>query len=537
MAVARLVLAGLGPKLSGLTWETHHRLRIGRLNNLDVVLRDFTVERVHAEVKHQGASWVLRDLANSPNYPTLVNNTVLAGDDRVLRADDLLQLGKLQLKVVAIEDGSEARNRQPAPRLAGTLPVELPTPIVPAPPAAVVPPVAATLMTSGFHARIEASTKGSWDDALSRIALDPRAQPLQGKALLTLLRTNHHLSHISCLDELLQSILADAIATLGAQRASIVLADAATGQLHQKAVLAPGLRGPGPRRAYSRTLVQRCFAQGESLLCQDINADGELNMARSVRQGSMASVMCALLRTPRTRVGVLHLDRGLLQEPFTEADLYLADAIAASVAVAIESAQLVSQQRDQFIQTVTTLARAVEMRDQYTGDHTRRVTDYSLLLADALMLSSDEKYQIQIGTPLHDIGKIGIDDAILRKPGKLTAGEFEHMKSHTIKGASMLDSIFNLSPMIPIVRHHHERWDGSGYPDGLAREHIPLIARIVSVADAFDAMTSDRPYRPAMPVEQAYLELIHKAGTHFDPECVQAFLRLKTKVGEVAGRQ
>ncbi len=533
MAVARLVLAGLGPKLSGLTWETHDRLRIGRLNNLDVVLRDFTVERVHAEVKHQGASWVLRDLANSPNYPTLVNNTVLEGQDKVLHADDLLQLGKLQLKVIAIDVGGDLRQRPPLPpRGVAPSPVYAPTPIVPATPPA--PPSAATIMTSGFHGRIEASTASSWDDALSRVALDPRAQPLQGKALLTLLRTNHHLSHISNLDELLQSILADVIGTLGAQRGTIVLADAATHELHQKAVLAPALKGPPPKRSYSRTLVQRCFARGESLLCQDINADGELNMARSVRQGSMASVVCALLRTPRSRIGVLSLDRGILQEPFTEADLYLADAIAASVAVAIESAQLVSQQRDQFIQTVTTLARAVEMRDQYTGDHTRRVTDYSMLLADALMLSNDEKYQIQIGTPLHDIGKIGIDDAVLRKPGKLTEGEFEHMKTHTVKGASMLDSIFNLSPMIPIVKHHHERWDGSGYPDGLARERIPLIARIVSVADAFDAMTSDRPYRAALHIDQAYQELIRNAGSHFDPECVQAFLRLKDKVADAA---
>ena len=246
----------------------------------------------------------------------------------------------------------------------------------------------------------------------------------------------------------------------------------------------------------------------------------------------MASIICALLRTPRKRIGILHLDRGFLDEPFTENELYYADAIAASVAVGIETAQLVEQQREQFIETVSTLARAVEMRDQYTGEHTRRVTDYSLLLADELKLSSNEKYQIQIGTPLHDIGKIGIDDAILRKPGKLTNGEFEHMKTHTVKGATMLDSMKHLIPMIPIVRHHHERWDGSGYPDHLGAQTrvIPQIARIVSVADAFDAMTSDRPYRPAMPSERAFLELISKAGSHFDPNCVYAFMRLRAKV-------
>src|SRR5207244_3311211 len=184
----------------------------------------------------------------------------------------------------------------------------------------------------------------------------------------------------------------------------------------------------------SKTLVERCFRMGESILCDDVNADESLVLARSIRHGAMASVICALLRTPRNRIGILHLDRGFLDDPFTENELYYADAIAASVAVGIETAQLIEQQREQFIQTVTTLARAVECRDQYTGDHTKRVTDYSLLLAEELKLSPNEKYQIQIGTPLHDIGKIGIDDAVLRKPGKLTTGEFEHMKTHTVKG-------------------------------------------------------------------------------------------------------
>src|SRR5262249_4791940 len=150
----------------------------------------------------------------------------------------------------------------------------------------------------------------------------------------------------------------------------------------------------------------------------------------------------------RQRLGVMHLDRGPFHEPFTPYDFHLADAIAASVAVGIESAMMVEQQREAFIQSVTSLARAVELRDQYTGDHTRRVTDYSLLLARELSLSPMDMYHIQIGTPLHDIGKIGVDDAILRKPGKLTPEEFEVMKSHTVKGALILQSMSSLTPMI-----------------------------------------------------------------------------------------
>ncbi len=186
--------------------------------------------------------------------------------------------------------------------------------------------------------------------------------------------------------------------------------------------------------------------------------------------------------------------------------------------------------QDLFLQTVTTLARAVELRDQYTGNHTQRVTDYALMLAEELQVTEAQRQQVRIGTPLHDIGKIGIRDAILQKPGKLTASEFEDMKAHTVRGAAMLEEIAGLADILPIVRHHHERWDGAGYPDRLAGQRISLLARIVAVADAFDAMTSDRPYRPALSFDQAFDEIADKSGSHFAPDCAEAFLRLRPRI-------
>ena len=518
MSEPRIVLAGMGPKLSGLTWESSKSLKIGRQTNLDVVLRDYSVERLHAEVKHQGMRWLLRDLAQNPMYPTLVNHVPMTRKDEALQPDDIIQVGKLQLKV------SDMVVAEPEPIMRS--PVSPPT--LPGQEA----PGNQQIKTSGVQMLVRAKTQQTWDKALELVAVDGAGarNQRQDQAMLALVRANHHLTHISHLEELLRSILSDTVAALHAQRGSIILADPRTGELILKATFAPNVSDSTSLRSYSKTLAKRCFDLGESILCDDVNADESLVLARSIRHGAMASVICALLRTPRNRIGILHLDRGYVEEPFTENELYYADAIAASVAVGIETAQLVEQQREQFIQTVTTLARAVECRDQYTGDHTKRVTDYSLILAEELKLSNIEKYQIQIGTPLHDIGKIGIDDAILRKPGKLTVGEFEAMKTHTIKGATMLDSMFSLAPMIPIVRHHHERWDGTGYPDCLRQDQIPLIARIVAVADAYDAMTSDRPYRPAMPADRAFLELISKAGQHFDPNCVYAFVRMRSKI-------
>ncbi len=244
----------------------------------------------------------------------------------------------------------------------------------------------------------------------------------------------------------------------------------------------------------------------------------------------MSSVMCVLLRTTRKRLGLLHLDRGPMQAPFTKEDLHLADALAAHVSFGIESAQLMRKQRDLFYHTVMMLSQAVEMRDEYTGNHTARVTEFSYLLAQQMELPQKDLHLIRIGTPLHDIGKIGIDDAILRKPSKLTPAEFEIMKTHTVKGAKILEQVEDLKDVIPIVLYHHERWDGLGYPEGLAGEDIPQLARIVAVADAFDAMTSDRPYRKGMPAEVAFAEVEKQMGKQFDPKAATAFLRIKQRI-------
>ena len=157
------------------------------------------------------------------------------------------------------------------------------------------------------------------------------------------------------------------------------------------------------------------------------------------------------------------------------------------------------------------------------------------MLANQMELSPAEVHLVRIGTPLHDIGKIGIDDSILRKPDRLTFEEFEIMKTHTTKGAEILAYIPDLQPVIPIVKSHHERWDGNGYPEKLKAEEIARLARIVAVADAFDAMTSDRPYHPdkkGKPPDVAFAELEQQSGRQFDPECVLAFLAIREQIVE-----
>jgi HD-GYP domain-containing protein (c-di-GMP phosphodiesterase class II) len=273
------------------------------------------------------------------------------------------------------------------------------------------------------------------------------------------------------------------------------------------------------------------MSRGESLLCPDVREDEELRRAASVARGNMHSIICALLRSPQRRLGLLHLDRGPDERPFSLVDLHVADALAASIGGSIENAQFfLAKQRTWFIQTVIALAQTIEVRDPSTAGHAERVTRYALLLAETLKLPGHIRRQIETGGRLHDIGKIGIRDAVLRKEGRLSDEEYEHMKSHTVKGAAILAGIPDLAPVLPIIRNHHERWDGRGYPDRLAGQEIPLASRLVAVADSFDAMTSNRPYRSSLSIDEAFDQLRRGAGSQFDPECSRAFLGLRPRL-------
>jgi HD-GYP domain-containing protein (c-di-GMP phosphodiesterase class II) len=185
--------------------------------------------------------------------------------------------------------------------------------------------------------------------------------------------------------------------------------------------------------------------------------------------------------------------------------------------------------------TLNAVVNTLEARDPYTRGHTERVTTIAKAIAGRMGLSDEELFTIEIGALLHDVGKIGVTDEILRKPGPLDSGEYEDIQEHPAKGRAILSNIAYLKGAIPCVLHHHERYDGSGYPERLAGADIPLPGRIISVADAVDAMTSNRPYRQAMPWRRALAELRRGAGRQFDPKVVRAFLGVWRKVaGQLA---
>ena len=233
------------------------------------------------------------------------------------------------------------------------------------------------------------------------------------------------------------------------------------------------------------------------------------------------------MRSERAVVGTLCVGRAKdAGGPFTDAELRLLDAVAEIGGTAIRRAQLHHNLEQAYIQMVLALARTVDARDSYTGTHSEHLAVWTELVARELGCGEEEIRAIRWGALLHDIGKIGVPDEILRKPGPLTDDEWNVMRKHPAIGEEILRPVDRMSPVAALVRHHQERWDGSGYPDGLRGDAIPLGARIVAVADAYSAMMDDRAYRKGRTKEGALDDLRSGAGTQFDPQVVEVFCRV-----------
>ncbi len=246
------------------------------------------------------------------------------------------------------------------------------------------------------------------------------------------------------------------------------------------------------------------------------------------RAQSSMGIKSALLIPLVTKEGVIgFLDIGSLHHGrLTPEHLSSAENIASQISVALENARLYEELRQLLINTITSLASAIDAKSPWTQGHSERVTRYAVEIGREMGLSGEDLERLRLSGLLHDVGKIGTYDVLLDKPGKLTAEEFEFVKKHPRKGAEILAPIKQLHDVIPAILHHHEAYDGRGYPDGLSGEEIPIQARILCVADSFDSMTADRPYRPSPGVEFAISEFKRCSGTQFDPRVVEAALRV-----------
>lgn len=275
---------------------------------------------------------------------------------------------------------------------------------------------------------------------------------------------------------------------------------------------------------------------GRSTIVTDVRGDPRFSRRVDTRTHfTTRDMICVSVKSRERIIGVLQAINRRTEHPFDTEDQRLFESLARQVGIAIENARLYEQVKETFFSTAATLAEAIEKRDPYTGGHVRRVVEISLTVGEELGLSPEEKETLHLAAILHDVGKIGIRDVILLKQGPLTPEELDHIREHPQLGAEILAPIKQLEAVIPAVRYHQERCDGQGYPEGLKGEEIPLASRIIAVADTFDAMTTDRPYRRRISDEEAITEIERCAGSQFDPTVVEAFMRAY-RAGQISSK-
>ncbi len=293
-------------------------------------------------------------------------------------------------------------------------------------------------------------------------------------------------------------------------------------------------KGPGAERAQTLFLkpgegvAGKVFVSGQPMFVSK-PADDPRYVPAGAQKDTQDPFISIPLLVKAKPIGVLNLHTEGRPEPLQDYHVKFLSILAGEAAVMLHNLDLFDSLETFYLEMVKTLARAVDSKDAYTHDHSDRASATARKLAAALGLPDQTARYVEYAALLHDIGKIGIDEAILLKPGKLTPEEYEQMKKHPIIGHQILAPVKFLGPVAQMVLYHQEWYDGRGYPEGLKGEEIPLGARMVAVIDAWDAMTSDRPYRKALGREKAVAELQRGAGTQFDPKVVEAFLALEAQ--------
>lgn len=398
-----------------------------------------------------------------------------------------------------------------------------------------VSPSTLTVIMTGFgtvETAIDAMKRGAYDYVLKPFKMEEvihivqrgidkqrlTAENLRLKEAVSLYRVSEAIAASLSLDEVLNTIGESAIHEIRADFVSTWLDDGKGGFFERQRLFGDRTSGDGVG-ALNPDEITHHLMQDQNLVEQGAAA---ARFYAEQPERPIVSLLIVPLKIKRRLLGWVALTSFTTSLRFDEGHRKLLSIIGARAAAAIENARLYEDLQGTFQQTIHGLAKAIDKMDRYTSGHSDRVALYATFLARRLGLPADIVKVVDQSALMHDIGKIGCV-LNLNKPGKLTQEEYEVFKKHPQFGRDILEPIKFLHPLIPGVQLHHERWDGKGYPLGLKGNEIPLIARIIAVADAYDAMTSNRAYRRALPHEVAVGEIERCSGTQFDPEVALAF--------------
>jgi HD-GYP domain-containing protein (c-di-GMP phosphodiesterase class II)/pSer/pThr/pTyr-binding forkhead associated (FHA) protein len=486
-------------------WELKgNRTLIGRDAKCDIVIDDSALSRIHAEIVREENGFVLHDKNSS-------NGSYINGDrvrQQVLLPDDQIEIGKTKIEV--LED-------------------------------ILIPPIEwqeedTHLVTSviPLDTLSQQLEKAGASSEIPSAPVKKRRRKTTGlaerllKNLETVYEVGNAINAIQSIDQLLDRIAEKLLDTfIHAERICILLRGE-KGRFEPKSVK---YRATAPRQSFhiSRSIVKKAVKEQVCIAANDAAHDARFSAVESIIASNLRSFMCAPLATKGTVLGLCYLDNREKSSRFDENDVALLSALANQSATAIENSRLHEDLQKAYHESIVALMNTVEAKDAYTRGHSRRTSRYALGIAQEMKLHAKACKEIRTAAELHDIGKIGIRDPIIGKDSALSTMEFQDIQSHVFTGENILKPVEYLRFALPIIRHHHEHYDGSGYPDGLKGDEIPLGARIVGVADAFDAMTTQRPYNEPLSTEKALEELEDKKGKQFDPDVVDALSRFATQ--------
>ncbi len=345
------------------------------------------------------------------------------------------------------------------------------------------------------------------------------------KQIALLFETSKNINSVLELNTLLKTIMNETSRELGAQMGYLLLCE-------DNNLVLKASHTNIPYKKFQKKLaigngISGWVAQkGKPLLIMDYAHDPRFKNGKEFEGLRITSVISVPIISKGELIGVITLCNKKNDFPFTKEDLDITSNLAAQAGIGITNAKLFEELQMGYFDTISTLAAAIEAKDPYTRGHSQRVTTYCLAIANELGLSEEQKKIIQYSAVLHDIGKIGISEGIIGKPSPLTDKEYQTIKRHPEIGDEIVAPIKFLAEGRAIIKHHHERYDGKGYPDGLVGEENPLIARIAAVADSYDAMATTRPYDKAWTKEKAVARLVEVSNSQLDPHIVEVFVRL-----------
>jgi HD-GYP domain-containing protein (c-di-GMP phosphodiesterase class II) len=487
-----------GPEKDAV-WElSGSRASIGRDPICDIIIKDPKASRIHAEIIRDGNDFVFYD-KDSLNGSCINNDRVT---QQVLAPGDQIRIGKTTLQVC--EDGFSSNIDWDKEEVFSTTRIPLDTF------ASKMNEVASTAdILSKEHQ--EAATERQVRTAKLIRNLD------------TLYQVGRTINSIQTVDLLLQRIAKTLFDVFNdVQMVSILLKE--NGEDLEAKLIETRVTDHSVPLKISWSVINEAVTEEVCILAKDASLDDRFSASESILAINLRSVMCAPLVNRGAVLGVIYLDNREKPDCFDEDDVALLSALANQSAVAIDNSRLYEEIQQAYHEAILALMNTVEAKDHYTRGHSQRTSRYALSIAQELGLTEEECDQIKTAAELHDIGKVGVKDLIIGKDSPLSTMEFNSIQAHVLTGESIIKPIQNLYFTLPMIRHHHEHYDGSGYPDGLRGNAIPLGAKIIGVADAFDAMTTQRPYNEPLSFKEALKEIQASKGKQFDPDVVDALV-------------